>query len=206
MMIIQSTINTLVRMSNALFVASAVTFGLLCLMNFLIETDFEEPVKADPVIIPSFIQEEIQIEEIIEPPENEIEAPQLPPELPANNSITEVVDFNLNLRPGVDSNLGSEIDIFNPQDGGHVRLVATAPEYPYRALQRSIEGYVDIQFDILKNGTTANVQILDAQPKNLFERSVLKAVARWKYQPKMENGERLAVYGVMERVSFKLTE
>ncbi|MWP48398.1 MULTISPECIES: TonB family protein [unclassified Gilliamella] len=57
------------------------------------------------------------------------------------------------------------------------------PEYPRRALDMRIEGYVVAQFDVNSNGRVENIRIIEAIPNNIFNRSVISAMKTWKYQP-----------------------
>jgi protein TonB len=64
--------------------------------------------------------------------------------------------------------------------------VRVNPQYPRRALLRKIEGYVVVGFTIQPDGTTTALEILDAEPKGVFDRSALEAVRRWRFEPQVE--------------------
>lgn len=57
------------------------------------------------------------------------------------------------------------------------------PEYPRRALDMRLEGYVIVLFDINSNGRVENIRIIEAKPNNIFNRSVINAMKMWKYKP-----------------------
>lgn len=57
------------------------------------------------------------------------------------------------------------------------------PEYPRRALDMRLEGYVIALFDINSDGRVENIRIIEAQPNNIFNRSVINAMKTWKYKP-----------------------
>lgn len=80
------------------------------------------------------------------------------------------------------------------------------PIYPQRALMRNIEGYVVVEFTINQDGSISNVVILESKPKGVFDKSVLKAVKKFKYSPRIVNGEALAVHNVQNRFEFKLDD
>ena len=63
----------------------------------------------------------------------------------------------------------------------HVRY--TAPQYPTAALQSRITGFVVIEFVVNTKGEPTELRVVDAQPSEIFERSVLKAAKRWRYSP-----------------------
>jgi len=57
------------------------------------------------------------------------------------------------------------------------------PEYPARAQRRGIEGYVEVRFTILPDGSvdTDSLRVIDARPRNVFERAALRAISRWQF-------------------------
>jgi protein TonB len=73
-------------------------------------------------------------------------------------------------------------------DRDAVPLVRINPEYPMRARQRGIEGWVTIQFTISKTGTVTNPVVVASQPRKIFNRAALQAIGRWKYNPKIKDG------------------
>ena len=79
-----------------------------------------------------------------------------------------------------------------------------AARYPSIALEKSLEGYVDVIFDITPTGSTTNVRVLAAEPARVFNRNAVKAVKKWKYRPQVEDGVAVAVTGVVARVHFEL--
>jgi protein TonB len=83
-----------------------------------------------------------------------------------------------------------------------VPLVRIDPEYPPRAAQRGIKGYVVLEFTISALGTVQDVQVVEAQPPNVFDRVSVEAVRRWKYNPRIENGVAVPQPGVQTKLSF----
>lgn len=62
------------------------------------------------------------------------------------------------------------------------------PEYPYRARQRGIEGHIKLAFTITAAGKVENIRVLEASPRNVFDREARRAAARWRFAPRTENG------------------
>jgi len=64
------------------------------------------------------------------------------------------------------------------------RLIADAsPRYPLPALNRKIEGSVEISFTILPDGRTGAARLVSAEPAGVFDDAALAAVARLRFEP-----------------------
>ncbi len=56
------------------------------------------------------------------------------------------------------------------------------PEFPRRALRRSISGMVEAKFVITPAGGTESIEILHSEPGDLFSRSAVKAIDQWRFE------------------------
>ena len=59
------------------------------------------------------------------------------------------------------------------------------PNYPQRALERGIEGWVDVEFTVQPDGSTANVTVAAASHDSYFRREAVAAVEQWKFEPRV---------------------
>ena len=89
-------------------------------------------------------------------------------------------------------------------DGEYLPIVKVAPVYPRRALQRGIEGYVIVEFTVTKQGSVRDPVVVEAQPQGIFERAALDAALKFKYKPRVINGEATEVSGIQNRISFEI--
>ena len=136
----------------------------------------------------------------------ERERPPVQPELPQMSLQSGGVENSVamltpNLDPrgamqGMKLSAGSDRDV--------IPLVRINPDYPQRALSRGVEGWVIVQFTITAAGTVKDAIVIDAQPKNMFDDAALKAIARWRYNPKVEEGVAVERIGVQTIIRFQL--
>jgi protein TonB len=87
-----------------------------------------------------------------------------------------------------------------------IPLVRVNPLYPPRAQSRGVEGWVLLQFTITPQGTTKDIEVLDADPKGYFERAAKDAVRKYKYKPRIENGVAVDWPGVQLVISFEIED
>ena len=192
------------RILFALCAAPVVTIGLMLLMSFLIDGDFPELVETRPIIVGDIFDTPEETPPVVDTKKDEIDKPVPPPTLERDRTIVDggLVTEPLNMVVGPVAGFDPAL---NDSDAP-VRLVAVAPNYPGVATRNNIEGHVDIRFDVTKSGTTENLEILAYEPSTIFNRAVLKAVSRWRYQPRLVQGEPVVTKGMMERVSFKMED
>ena len=57
------------------------------------------------------------------------------------------------------------------------------PEFPKEAAQKGAFGYVTMRFLVNEAGKVEAIDTLDSYPKGLFDRSAIKAMKSWQYQP-----------------------
>ncbi|SDD81749.1 energy transducer TonB [Kordiimonas lacus] len=202
------------RLATAFFAASGVTFGLFFLMQALV--NFDQDVNIDDSKRLRFVSVVEDIDE--QPPQRMERKVEKPPEVeaPPPEMETPQVDLQgpnkMNLaigraNSGAGVDLGS-IDLGPSQDGDYLPLVRVQPQYPRRAQERGIEGYVIVELTVNEDGTVPpeSIIIIDADPKGYFERAATKAAQKFKYKPKVVNGQPQKVTGVKYRFSFDLAD
>jgi protein TonB len=67
--------------------------------------------------------------------------------------------------------------------GGLPRVVRMSqPRYPPLALRRSIEGFVEVSFTVQPDGSVTNVEVVRAEPSNVFNREAINAMEKWVFE------------------------
>jgi len=138
----------------------------------------------------------------------ERERPPPTPETPRMAFNASGIDNNVaTLTPIVDARGAmSRLSMSAGSDRDVIPLVRINPDYPPRAQTRGIEGYVIVQFTITATGTVKDAIVVEAQPKGMFDDAALKAIARWRYNPKVENGTAVERVGIRTRLTFQLEQ
>ena len=139
----------------------------------------------------------------------EREKPVQTPDMPriASSASSAPSDSVSMLTPNVDTRGAMQgMKISAGSDRDIVPLVRIPPEYPARAQQRGIEGWVLLEFTITPSGTVQDPKVIDADPKGIFDDAALKALSRWKYNPKVENGVAVERRGIRVILRFDLED
>ena len=85
-----------------------------------------------------------------------------------------------------------------------IAFLTVAPDYPDRAAQRGIEGYVVVEYSIDEIGRVGEVHVIFSEPEKIFDRAAINAVKRYKYKPKLVDGQPVPVNQVRQKISFEL--
>lgn len=194
------------RYGVAIGIGAAVTFGLLFLMQFLIATGRGALSEDQSARIVDFVR--VERENVVETKKEKPQKPPEPerqPETPQNNNMD---NFNSSLAVSMSSpTMSNGLDIggvgFGVSDGEYLPIVKVAPVYPARAASRGLEGYVIVEFTVTRTGTTKDISVVEST-SSLFERAAMDAAAKFKYKPRVIDGEPVEVPGVRNKITFVL--
>ncbi len=196
------------RHLTAGFLAIAVTFGLFYLMQALILGKDMKLDEAGGTMI-DFVRlkkdSELDLKKRKMPEKKEPEEPPPPPDLTMARSNKPSQDIGeMAFAIDVDVDVGGTDIAIAASDSDVVPIVRVNPQYPLRASERGIEGWVEVEFTISKLGTVKDPKVFDSHPSSIFDRAALKAIRKWKYNPKIEDGEPVERSGVKVRLKFEL--
>ena len=90
-------------------------------------------------------------------------------------------------------------------EGDVIPIVRINPQWPREALLDRIEGWVEVEFTILPDGTVTDPVILNSQPQRVFDRNALRAVLRWKFKPRIVAGQAVSRRAV-QTIDFSLSD
>lgn len=198
------------RYISSMAIATVVTFGLFTLMQRLVESGDSRLTEDDGLRLVDMVQVDREIETIRK--ERTVEKP---------DDVTPPPDMDIpqvqTLRPGATSvafsgaqvNAGVDIggaSFGGVSDGDYLPIVKVQPQYPRRAAERGVEGYVLLEFTVTALGTVENPTVIEADPPGYFERAAIRAALKFKYKAKVVNGEPMAVAGVRNLITFELAD
>ena len=144
-----------------------------------------------------------------EPPKREKpEQPPPPPDISMSKASLDPGQGIGDIAPMIDPSdaLAGGIGAGGGADRDAVPLVRIDPDYPMRARQRGIEGWVVLEFTISKAGTVKDPVVIASHPGTIFNRSAVQAVRRWKYNPKIQEGAAVERPGVKVRLDYYMED
>lgn len=201
------------RIGLAMLAALALTLALFWVMHRMVSGPAElqrldqDRAVVDFVRLKQDSQTELKERRRPEPPKPQ--KPRLPQESVTEQAVNmQQMSFNLpdispDLSVSQQSLLGDAVVGMGFGDSDVIPLVRMNAVYPQRALRQKIEGFVTARLQINPEGTVDDVQIVDAQPRGVFEREAIRALYKYKFKPKMENGRPVAQTAT-QTIEFKL--
>ena len=190
-------------------VGAIATFFLFLLMQALIKSDKSAFTDAFKGKIVDFVrlQEDDELITKLRKPKPPPPPDEPPPDMPKptfdSSDLSQGIDIgaadiNVNVNIGGMGGFSS--------DGEYLPIVKVAPVYPRRAQTRGIEGYVLLEFIVTATGAVRNPQVIESKPPGVFDRAATQAALKFKYKPKVVNGEPVEVAGVRNLITFELQD
>jgi protein TonB len=90
-------------------------------------------------------------------------------------------------------------------DGDLLPLQRIPPQYPRDAARAGVTGWVQLEVLVNADGSVRSARVTDAKPKGLFEAAAVAAVLRWKFKPKVVNGQPVEQRG-SQKIDFGLNQ
>ncbi|MBL4612397.1 MAG: energy transducer TonB [Emcibacter sp.] len=200
----------IVRYTLSAVFAILITFTLFWGMQYLIATGnnpLEGKVEGRRVEIGE-VREAQETEQAIRKPDKP-EDNDTPPETPELNMDTNVDNVNTGIEIGM-APVSADVSVggtggFAASDGDYLPIVKVAPIYPRRAQERGLSGYVIVEFTVTKFGTVADAKVIETT-NSVFNRAAVKAAMKFKYKPKVVDGEPIDVAGVLHKITFEMED
>ena len=133
------------------------------------------------------------------------------PEEPPPDMDTPDIDMDMdveviNMAPAASVDVSINSSGMASGDGEYLPIVKVAPIYPRRAQTRGISGYCIVEYTVTTSGAIRDPFAVDCQPSGVFEKASLKASLKFKYKPRVVDGEPIEVAGVQNKFTYELEQ
>ena len=196
-----------VRVTFSAALGALITISLLWVMHYLIATGVTAFSEERTFRFVDFVR--VQREERTELRDDRVERPpepQAPPPMQPDRQLDSIDAISTGAigvsAPRVDHDVNLGRDGFF-SDGEYMPIVQVAPQYPRRAAERGLEGYVTLEFTVTRQGTVRDPVVIEST-SSIFDRAAIDAVLRFRYRPRVIDGEPVEVPGVRFRITFEL--
>jgi len=198
------------KTGNIVRLIIGVVFGLI--MQYLIETADRELNEGASGSLVDFVRlkrdESIQRRQLKpkKPPPPDAPPPQPPtPQLDNLNPNAEKIAISAApVETDIEMSGGFSLGV---GEGDYLPIVKVAPIYPQRALSRGIEGYCVVQYTVTKQGTIRDPFVIEDQcTSSLFHRASIQAALKFKYKPRVLDGQAVEVPGVQNKFTYEIEE
>ena len=200
------------RLVTGLVFGLAITLSLFWVMQYLIATADRSLNEDAAGNLLDFVR--VKRDETVKQRQKKPEKPP-PPDAPPPQPPTPQLD---NLDATADkiaiSDVPVETDIemtggfsLGVGEGDYLPIVKVAPIYPNRALTRGIEGFCVVQYTVTRQGTVKEPVVIEDQcTSSLFHSASVNAALKFKYKPRIMDGEAVEVPGVQNKFTYEITE
>ncbi len=199
-----------IRYATAVILGLLVTLVVLFTMQILIaqpQADLDESGSRHFV---DFVR--VQREETLQRKERRREKPVAPDSPPTQAAPTRIDALDesqvLVAIPTAPVDIGVKMSVANldlvVSDGEYLPIVKIAPVYPASAQARGIEGYCVVEYTVTFTGTTRDAKVVDADPPGIFNKVSITAAQKFKYRPRVVDGQPVEVPGVRNIFRYEL--
>ena len=208
-----SRFGSIYRVFAGIMVGLAITAVLFWMMPYMIETTDRQLDQSGSTNLVDFVR--IRRDETVHRRElkpRKPPPPQSPPPLP---STPQFESFNPNVETIAISVAPAETRIeisgagfsLGLGEGDYLPIVKVAPIYPQRALSRGVEGFCVVQYTVTRNGTIRDPFVVEDQcTSSLFHRASIQAAMKFKYKPRVVDGQAIEVPGVQNKFTYEIQE
>jgi len=208
----QSHTGSAVRLVTGVVLGLFVTMGLFWTMQYLIETADRGLNESGAGNLVDFVR--VKRDEAIERRQLKPKKPPAPEQAPPQPPVPQLESLNPSAEKIAISAVPVETEIemsggfsLGVGEGDYLPIVKVAPIYPQRALSRGVEGFCVVEYTVTRQGTTREPVVIENQcSSSLFQRASLQAALKFKYKPRVIDGEAVEVPGVRNRFTYEITE
>lgn len=197
--------SSLVRTAISILLAIVVVVALFLIMRTLIDGNFVNPEVDDRMVAELVrLPDDIELQNSTPKPDKAEDPEEPPPDMEM-----EQLDVNMdvdieNVAPRANINISIGTGTMAQGDGEYLPIVKVAPIYPRRAQTRGISGYCIVEYTVTTSGAIRDPRAVDCQPSGVFDKASVKASLKFKYKPRVVDGEPIEVAGVRNKFTYEL--
>ena len=197
--------SSLFRTAISILLAIVVVVALFLIMRTLIDGNFVNPEVDDRVVAELVrLPDDIELQNSTPKPDKAEDPEEPPPDMEM-----EQLDVNMdvdiqNVAPRANINISIGTGTMAQGDGEYLPIVKVAPIYPRRAQTRGISGYCIVEYTVTTSGAIRDPRAVDCQPSGVFDKASVKASLKFKYKPRVVDGEPIEVAGVRNKFTYEL--
>ena len=211
-----------IRLGMSTLVGVAMTLALFYLMQFLIaggKSALTEE-KGGQIVDIVRVKQENEVQTKNRKPKKPPPPDQPPPDVPPQNMNVNVDQTGFSMT-GIDANAGIDIGGggFGISDGEYLPIKGSA-RIPTTSFVSGLQGWVIVEFTVSEQGTVAGPVVVNNcawtrprsagpcvdSPNGVFDSAAMRAAVKFKYKPKVIDGEPVETAGVQNRIVFELAE
>lgn len=202
----------LVRLVIGATLGIMVTSGLFWTMSYLIKSTNSQLDDSGNSTIVEFVR--LKRDESIQRRQLKPEKPQPPDAPPPQPPAPQLDSLNPNAEKIAISAVPVETDIemsggfsLGVGEGDYLPIVKVAPIYPQRALSKGLAGYCVVSYTVTRNGTVRDPFVVEGQcTSSLFYGPSVQASLKFKYKPRVIDGQAVEVPGVQNKFIYEIEE
>jgi len=202
---------SIIRLLIGVPIAGVITFLLFQLMITLIFTDevtLEDAGEELRISISEDVEEvEVRQRDVTLDDVEQVDPPPPPPQIERQRAEQPTEDMSTvggELPEFETPEMSGDSVSFDVSDRDAQPMVRIPPQYPPRAAERGREGQCTVMFDVTPDGTPTNIQSTSCD--SIFERATIRAVERWRYEPKVQDGNAVWRRGVVTQLEYRLDQ
>ena len=200
-----------VRWILGIAIAAFVTFLIFVAMMLLIRGDFEPEEKLEQLTFEinakvediKLVQRETKIAKV-----RKVTTPPPPPQIErqqASQPTVAIASLEGAIPKFETPKLDRQSFKITVSDRDAQPLVRIPPIMPPRFAEGDKSGHCTVRFDVSPEGSPFNV-VATYCTSSILERSTTKSVLKWKFQPKIVDGQPTAMRGVENKVTYRLMD
>ena len=197
--------SSLFRTAISILLAIVVVLALFLIMRTLIDGNFVNPEVDDRMVAELVrLPDDIELQNSTPKPDKAEDPEEPPPDMEMEQLDVDMdVDIE-NVAPRANINISIGTGTMAQGDGEYLPIVKVAPIYPRRAQTRGISGYCIVEYTVTTSGAIRDPRAVDCQPSGVFDKASVKASLKFKYKPRVVDGEPIEVAGVRNKFTYEL--